>query len=63
MLCIIQEYAAGLLMLRLVSGKTIEKMNLVDNVCLGPYSFLNTTLYFTRLRLFAVNSKVLVFKE
>ena len=59
----IQDYASDLLVLRLASAETIYKVNLVEDLGVGSKAFLDSTLYFTRLRLFAVNSKVLGFKE
>ena len=52
-----------LLVLMLVKRQTIGKVNSFDNLCAGSKSVLNTTLLFTQLRLFTVNSKVLGFKE
>eukprot|EP00978_Attheya_sp_CCMP212_P019382 scaffold54306_cov38-Attheya_sp.AAC.2 len=59
----IQAYVSDLLVLRLTSGVTLEKVNFVENISLGSKAVLSTTLYFTRLRLFGVNVKVLGFKE
>ena len=59
----IQCYASDLLVLRLASGVTLEKVNILGNINLGSKSVLSTTLYFTRLQLFRVNAKVLGFKE
>jgi hypothetical protein len=45
----IQDYASDLLVLRLASGVTLEKVNFVENVSLGSKAVLSTTLYFTQL--------------
>ena len=59
----IQDYASDLLVLRLSSGVTLQKVDIVENVSLGSKAVLSKTLYFTKLRLFEVNAKVLGFKE
>jgi hypothetical protein len=59
----VQDYASDLLVLRLASGVTLEKINLIENCNHGLNAVRSTTLYFTKLRLYGVNAKVLGFKE
>ena len=59
----IQNYASDLVVLRLATGFTLEKVKIVENVSFGSKSVLIKTLCFKLLRLFGVNEKVLGFKE
>ena len=62
-LWIIQDYISDLLVPMLASVVTLDNVNIVENVSLGSKAVLSKTLYFTKLRLFEVNAKVLGFKE
>ena len=58
----VKDFASDLLVLKLASEKTINKLSQLDNEDSSCIAVLSVTLYFLRLRLYSVNAKVFGFR-
>eukprot|EP00957_Ditylum_brightwellii_P043846 3324403-Ditylum_brightwellii.AAC.1 len=59
----IKDWASDLVVLRLQSVETVAKLVMLFNEDVGSVSTLCVTLYFMRLKLFAVNTKKAYYRD
>ena len=59
----VKDFASDLLVLKLCSVETLNSLSALHSEDSGAVAILSLTLYFMRMRLYAVNTKVLGFRE